>query len=120
MKTRRTNMEDKNLEKARNSAEAAVMQDRIKEYQQKLKDLQAKEYSGKYQGIKLTLNGAFCMQKVEINQAFYETCSKSQLETAILVCYSNIKEAIDSEARELSEQLQQEMMRFQSSALNNN
>lgn len=112
-------MEDKNLERAKKSADAAVMQDRIKEYQDKLKDLQNKEYSGKYQGIKMVVNGDFRMQKVEINQAFYETCSKSQLETAILVCFSNIKEAIDSETRELSEQLQQEVMRFQASALNN-
>ena len=111
--------EDKNLEKAKQSAQAAVMQDRIKEYQKKINDLSSKEYSGKYQGITIKMTGAYRMLSVEINQAFYETCSKSQLEMAFLVCYSNIKDAIEVEQKSLTDQLQQEMIRFQAESLNN-
>lgn len=110
--------EDKNLEKAKASAEAAVMQDRIKEYQVKINELQSKEYSGKYQGITIKMTGAYRMLSVEINQAYYETCSKSQLENAYLICYSNIRDAIEVEQKALTEQLQQEMIRFQASSLN--
>lgn len=110
--------EDKNLEKAKASADAAVMQDRIKEYQAKINDLQNKEYSGKYQGITIKMNGAYRMISVDINQAFYETCSKSQLETSFLICYCNIKDAIETEQKSLTDQLQQEMIRFQANAYN--
>lgn len=110
--------EDKNLQRASKSAEAAVMQDRIKEYQTKIEDLQRKEYSGKYQGITLKMNGAMQLLGVEINQGYYETSSKSQLERAFLICFSNIKGAIDSEMNALREQLQQEVMRFQASSMN--
>ena len=96
--------EDKNLQRASKSAEAAVMQDRIKEYQTKIEALK--------------MNGAMQLLGVEINQGYYETSSKSQLERAFLICFSNIKGAIDSEMNALREQLQQEVMRFQASSMN--
>lgn len=105
--------DDINLKKAEQSAQYALMEQKMQEYRQKLIDMQNRIYQGKYQGVILKMKGDFNLIETTIDQNYYETASKAQLEKAILVCFTNLHSAIEQETKAITEQMQSEMSRFQ-------
>ena len=51
---------------------------------------------------------------ITIDQSFYETSSKTQMEQALMICLTNLKQAIDLEQEQLKNSLQTEINKFQS------
>lgn len=105
--------DDINLKKAEQSTQYAMMEQKMQDYRQKLVDLQNRIYQGKYQGVILKMRGDFNLVETTIDQTYYETASKAQLEKAILVCFTNLHNAIEQETKAITEQMQNDMSRFQ-------
>ncbi|MFA6829094.1 MAG: hypothetical protein WCR67_00060 [Bacilli bacterium] len=111
--------EDINLKRARESADYAVLQDKVENYKTKLINIQNKEYQGKYQGINIKMKGDFTMLSTSIDQSYYETASCTQIEHGFLICYTNLHDAIVQEQKDITEQMQAEIARYQATAINN-
>jgi DNA-binding protein YbaB len=111
--------QDENLKKAKQAADLAVMQEKARVYQQKLLDLQNKEYQGKYKGLNLRMKGNYEVIDVKIDQSFYETAGKQEIEQAILVAYVNLHRAIETEQKELQDEMTNELQRMQVEAFAN-
>lgn len=111
--------DDINVKRARESADYVVLQERVEQYKAKLIDLQNKIYQGKYNGVSIQMKGDYTVINTSIDQSFYETASRNQLENSFLVCYTNLHSAITSEQKDVTEQMQNEISRFQMDAINN-
>lgn len=111
--------DDINLKKARESADYAVIQSRVEEYKNRLMELQNKIYQGKYSGVTIKMKGDYRVLDTSIDQSFYETASREKIEQAFLICYTNLHDAVTNEQKAVTEQMQMEISRFQSDALNN-
>lgn len=105
--------EDQNLKNAEMSAKMAVLQDTVREYQEKLKDLSNKVYTGKYRGVEIKMKGDFSIVSVIFDQGVYETSSKGNLEQIIVVCFTNLKKAITDEQEYLSQELKNIVDKYQ-------
>lgn len=112
--------DDNNLKKAKQAVDMAMLQDKAKDYQEQMAALQNKEYQGRYQGLTIKIKGDFTLLDVKIDQGFYETAGKNQLEHAILALFMNLKNAISTEQNELQQKLQSELERMQMEVLANN
>lgn len=112
--------EDENLKKASQSADYVMLQQRVEDYKAKLISLQNKIYAGKYQGINLKMKGNYTVIEDSIDQTYYETASRSQIEHALLICYTNLHQAIEAEQKEVTDQMQAEIARYQASAVSGN
>ena len=110
--------QDENLKKAKQAADLAVMQDKVRNYQQKLVDLQNKEYQGKYKGLSIRMKGSFEVIDVRIDQSFYETARKQEIEQAILITLNNLHQAVDDEQKDLQNQMTSDLQRIQAEAMN--
>ena len=94
-----------------------MLQDRARKYQEKLDELANKVYKGKRQGINIDLKGNFDIIDFKIDQSFYETSSKTQMEQAIIVCFTNLKRTIEQDQETLKNELNNDIMKMQSEAL---
>ena len=112
-------MEDENRKKAKQAADRYLIQTKAKEFQEKIKELSRKEYQGKSKGIIVKRRGDYTLLSVSIDQGFYETAGKSQLETAFLTVRINLKGAIDSEREEIKSSFQRDRERLQKEAMLN-
>lgn len=109
-------MDDENRKKAKQATDRLMLQTKAKEFQDKLKDLSRKEYQGKFKGITVKRRGDFTLFSVSIDQGFYETAGKAQLETAIRSVRTNLHLAITGEREELKRNFQRDRDRFQKEA----
>ena len=96
---------DENLKNAELSAKMAVLQNTIREYQDKIKELGNKLYTCKYKGVEIKMTGNYTVTSIIIDQNTYETSSKSNLEQIIMVAFTNLKKAIVDEQEFLSNEL---------------
>ena len=96
---------DENLKNAELSAKMAVLQNTIREYQDKIKALSSKLYTCKYKGVEIKMTGDYTVTNVAIDQSVYETSSKSNLEQVIMVAFTNLKKAIADEQEFLSNEI---------------
>jgi len=110
--------DDENIKKARQAESFALLQSKAKDYQDKLTSLQNKEYQGKYFGVFIRMKGSFEVIDVRIEQAFYETAGKGQIEKAFLTCYGNLYRSIQADQDGLKQELQSDVDQIQKSALN--
>ncbi len=113
------NDNDENIKKAKQAADMVMLQNKAKDYQNKLNDLQGKEYQGKYQGLTIKMKGDHSILDVKIEQGFYETAGKGQIEKAILVLTNNLCGAIKADQDALQQQLQSDIERMQKDAMTN-
>lgn len=114
------NENDDNLKKVKRAVSMAMLQDKAKDYQNQLAALQNKEYQGRYQGLTIKIKGDFSLLDVKIDQGFYETAGKGQIEHAILSLFMNLKNAITTEQTELQQKLQGDLERMQMEMLAEN
>lgn len=110
---------DENLKKAKQAADMVLMQQKAQEYQQKLNGLFNKEYTGKYQGISVKLKGDSTLLDVKIDQSFYETASKEQIEKGFLILFNNLHNAIQADQNMLKDELQLDINALQKQYGNN-
>ena len=111
--TEEIKMEDENIKKAEQATKMAMLQNRAKEFQDKNRELQNKEYQGRVQGINISMRGDFVVNNVHIDQSFYETASKGQIEIAITKCLANLHTAVQNDIELLAKQFQDEIVRMQ-------
>jgi DNA-binding protein YbaB len=97
---------DENIKKAKQAADMVMLQQKARDYQDKLNSLMNKEYQGKYQGISIKMKGDFTLLEVNIDQSFYETASKGQIENGIRVLFTNLHNAIAADQDNLKQELQ--------------
>lgn len=114
------NNDDENMKKAQQATDMVMMQDKLRDYQKKMEDLQNKVYQGNYQGMSIKMKGTYEIIEVHIDQSFYETAPKSLLEMSILTVSANLHRAIEADQKLLQEQMQNDLQRFQMEALANN
>ncbi len=114
------NENDENLKKAKQAADMVRLQQKAQDYQQKLNDLMNKEYQGKYQGINVKMKGDSTLLDVRIEQSFYETAGKGQIEKAILTLFNNLHNAIQADQNALREELQMDIDSLQREHYGNN
>ncbi|MFA6586956.1 MAG: YbaB/EbfC family nucleoid-associated protein [Bacilli bacterium] len=107
------NSDDPNLDKAKTAADMAVLQSQIGEYKKKLADLQSKVYTGRYKGVTIQMRGDYTVVDVSLDQAVYETASKSMMEQSILICLSNLHLAAVNESKTLTDELQKMLQNYQ-------
>ena len=100
---------DQNLGKAKQAADMVRLQQKAQEFQGKLTDLGNKEYQGKVQGISIKMKGDYTVLDVQINQDYYETASRSQMENAILKLLVNLRNAISNDQEMLKNELQMDL-----------
>lgn len=114
--------QDENIKKAKQATSYAMMQDKAREYQEKILSLRNKDYQSKYKGLSIKMKGDYQLTEVKIDQNFYETAGKQEIEQAILVAFSNLHRAIEDEQKELQDQMTSDIQRMQmeSMADNNN
>ncbi len=100
---------DENIKKAKQAVDMVMLQQKAKDYQDKQVALMNKEYQGKYQGISMKMKGDFTLLEVKIDQNFYETASKGQIEQAIFKLCSNLHGAISADLDVLKNELQMDL-----------
>ena len=110
-------MEDENLKNAKKAADMAVLQNKMKDLQEKTVALQNKEYQGKFQGVTIRMKGDHQVIDVRIDQGYYETAGKGQLEKAFFQLLNNLVRAIKEEQEMLTMEFQKDMERLQRGAL---
>ena len=98
---------DENIKNAELSAKMAVLQNTIREYQEKIKSLSSKLYTCKYKGVEMKMTGDYTVTNISIDQNVYETSSKSNLEQIIMVAFTNLKKAITDEQEFLSNEMKE-------------
>jgi DNA-binding protein YbaB len=114
------NENDENLKKAKQAADMVRLQQKAQDYQNKLNDLMNKEYQGKFQGISVKMKGDSTLLDVRIEQSFYETAGKGQIEKAILTLFNNPHNAIQADQNALREELQMDIDSMQREQYGNN
>ena len=110
-------MDDQNIKNAKQTTDMVMLQERAKRYQDKINELSNKVYKGKRQGISIDMKGNYEVTDFKIDQSFYETSSKTQMEQAIIICLTNLKRAIDLEAESIKNELQDDIRKMQTEAL---
>ncbi len=110
--------EDQNLKKAKQSVDMFMLQQKAKDYQDKMTALANKEYQGKYQGINIKMKGDSSILEVKIDQSYYETASKSQIEAGLLRLFNNLHGAILADQEILKNELQMDINAFQKDSYN--
>jgi DNA-binding protein YbaB len=90
-----------------------MLQQKAQDYQDKLNKLQNKEYQGKYQGVSIRQKGDGTILEVHIDQSFYETASKGQIEIAFFKLLNNLHTAVLNDQKSLQEELQMDIAAFQ-------
>ena len=108
---------DENIKKAKQAADMVMLQNKAKDFQDKMTALGNKEYQGRYQGLTIKMKGDHTLLDVSIDQGFYETAGKSQIEKAILVLCSNLNTAIKDDQEQLQRELQGDIERMQKEAM---
>lgn len=114
------NENDDNLKRAKQAADMVMLQNKAKDYQAQLQALQDKEYQGRYHGISIKMKGDFSLLDVTIDQGFYETAGKSQIENSFLVLFSNLKANIVADQNDLQQRFQNDIERMRRDAMNKN
>jgi DNA-binding protein YbaB len=107
------NDEDENLKRAKASAEMVRVQNKMKDYQDKLVSLQNKEYQGKVQGITIVMKGSEEVIDIRIEQSYYETAGKGQMEKALLTLLNNLHRAVEADQTQIKEEMQAELVQLQ-------
>lgn len=105
--------DDENLKKTKKAVDMLMLQQKARDYQDKLSKSMNKEYQGRYQGISMKMKGDFTLLDVKIDQSFYETASKSQIEQGIMALFRNLHNAISSDQEALKEELQMDISAIQ-------
>ncbi len=105
--------EDENIKKSEQAVKLALLQDKAKEFQAKNQELQSKEYSGRVQGVNIVMKGTFEVISVHIDQTYYETASKGQIEIAFIKCLANLYEAVKTDIETVTKQFESDIMRMQ-------
>jgi DNA-binding protein YbaB len=108
--------DDKNLKNASSAVEMVMLQQKAKEYQDKVQALGNKEYQGRNQGVAVTMKGNYDVVDVHIDQAFYETAGKDKLEKAFLTVLTNLHRMIDMDQDQLKQELQMAIVALQKEA----
>lgn len=107
--------DDENIKNAEQAVKIAMLQDKAKEFQDKNQELQNKEYSGRYQGVNIVMKGTFEVVSIHIDQGYYETASKGQIELAFTKCLANLHEAVRTDIEDVTKQFQSDILRLQKS-----
>ncbi len=111
---------DENLKRAKQAADMALLQQKARDYQDKLNGLMNKEYQGKFQGLTVKMKGDYSLLDVSIEQSFYETAGKGQIERAILQLFNNLHTAINADQDMLKNELQLDLSVLQKEQYGNN
>lgn len=104
---------DDEMKKAEQATRLAMIQDKAQEFQFQANELQKREYQGRVQGINIVMKGNFEVINVHIDQSFYETASKGQIEIAITKCINNLHVAVQNDMNALSDEFQNYIARVQ-------
>ena len=104
---------EENEKKSEQETNLFLLQQKARDYQDKLVQLQNKEYQGKYQGVSIKEKGDGTVLEVHIDQGFYETASKGQIEIAIFKLANNLHNAIVNDQKSLQDELQIDLNAFQ-------
>lgn len=113
-------MDDENMKKAKQASNMVMFQNKAKEYQNKINELQNKEYQGKFQGITIKMKGDFTVIDVRIDQGFYETAGKGQVEKAVFSLVNNLTAAIKQDQEDCQRLFQGDLERMQKEILSEN
>ncbi len=106
-------MDDQNIKNAKQAANLALLQSKAKEFQDRGVALQNKIFTGTYQGVTIVIKGSHEIIEVRIDQSFYETSAKGQMEIAIMRCLTNLNNAINNEINQLQQEMQMQLAEFQ-------
>lgn len=101
--------DDENLKKAKQAADMFKLQQKAKDYQDKVNQMNQRVYHGKCQGISADMKGDYSLIDVRIDQSYYETASKGQIEKNILQLFQNLKSAIKADEDALKSEIQDEI-----------
>lgn len=96
--------EDNNEKQTKQAVDLLMLQQKAQDYQNKVVALGNKEYQGKYQGLSIRMKGDGTILEVRIDQGFYETASKAQMEQAFLTLSHNLHTAIVNDQTALQEE----------------
>ena len=110
-------MDDENIKKSKEAVDLLMLQNKAREFQNKSNELQQKEYQGKFQGVSIKMKGDHTVFDVHIDQGFYETSSKGQMEKAIIALMNNLNNAIKQDQDDLQRELQGDIERMQKDAM---
>ena len=110
-------MDDENIKKSKEAVDLLMLQTKAREFQNKSNELQQKEYQGKFQGVSIKMKGDRTVFDVHIDQGFYETSSKGQMEKAIISLLNNLNNAIKQDQDDLQRELQGDIERMQKDAM---
>lgn len=113
-------MDDENIKKSKEAVDLLMLQNKAREFQSKSNELQQKEYQGKFQGISIKMKGDHSVFDVHIDQGFYETSSKGQMEKAIISLLNNLNNAIKQDLDDFQREFQSDIERMQKDAMLNN
>ncbi len=113
-------MDDENMKKNKQALDLLMLQTKAREFQDKNNELQQKEYQGKYQGISIKMKGDHTVFDIHIDQGFYETAGKGQIEKAFLTLLGNLNNAIRQDQDNLQRELQGDIERMQKDSMLNN
>lgn len=105
--------EDENIKKSKQAVDLLMLQNKAKEFQERSNNLLNKNYQGRVQGVTITMKGNHDIVEIHIDQSFYETAGKGELEIAFIKCLSNLNTAINNEQQELQNELQNEIIMMQ-------
>ena len=105
--------EDENIKKSKQAVDLLMLQNKAKEFQERSNNLLNKNYQGRVQGVTITMKGNHDIGEIHIDQSFYETAGKGELEIAFIKCLSNLNTAINNEQQELQNELQKEIIMMQ-------
>ena len=78
--------------------QAQAMQKQLQNTQEKMKNTSFVGESGNGV-VKITINGVYQMQKVEIDNSMMDVDNKDMLEDLIVVAYNNAKKKVDDETK---------------------
>ncbi len=106
-------MDDQNIKNAKKAADLALLQNKAKDFQDRSVALQNKIFTGTYQGVTIVMKGSHDIIEVRIDQSFYETSGKGQMEIAIMRCLTNLNNAVNNEIQQLQQEMQRELAEFQ-------
>ena len=105
-------MDDENMKNAKRAADMVMLQNKARDFQDKMTALSNKEYQGRYQGIEIKMKGDFTLINVHIDQSLYETGGKGQIEKAFFTLTNNLVNAIKQESEMMQKEFQEELMRM--------
>lgn len=112
-------MDDENMKKNKQALELLMLQNKAREFQNKTQELQQKEYQGKFQGVFIKMKGDYSILDVRIEQGFYETAGKGQIEKAFTTLLNNLNNAVKQDQNDLQRELQGDIERMQKDSMIN-